>query len=57
MKQFIGFYVIATIIYAAMLMQQTADHQGGYVPLDLLSCLLFLMQGLLWPLALLRWLF
>lgn len=57
MKQFMGIYLIATIIYAAMLMQQTADLQGGYVPLDLLSCLLFLMQGLLWPLALLRWLF
>jgi hypothetical protein len=57
MKKFFGFYLIVTIVYAAMLMQRTAELQGGYVSVDYLSCLLFLIKGLMWPLAILRWLF
>ena len=57
MKKFFSFYLIATIVYAAMLMQRTAELQGGYVGVDYLSCLLFLIKGLMWPLAIVRWLF
>lgn len=57
MKKLAGFYLVATLVYAAMLMQQTAEQYGGYVGTDYWSCLVFLFKGLLWPLALLRWLF
>ncbi|ENV36448.1 MAG: hypothetical protein WBG77_14680 [Acinetobacter venetianus] len=57
MKKFFGFYLIVTVVYAAMLMQRTAELQGGYVSVDYLSCLLFLIKGLMWPLAIVRWLF